>query len=101
MPASHPKTSVLQTCTKVNCMENCSFDGKLTMTQKANNGTELLVGKFSQIESASSQPKWLAPLRKAGIAGFAELGFPKLSDEDWRFTNVMPIAKLNFQLAKE
>jgi Fe-S cluster assembly protein SufD len=71
------------------------------MTQKANNGTESLVGKFSQLESASSQPKWLAPLRKAGIASFADQGFPTLHDEDWRFTNVAPIAKLNFQLAKE
>ncbi|HEY5040887.1 MAG TPA: Fe-S cluster assembly protein SufD [Verrucomicrobiae bacterium] len=71
------------------------------MTQKTNNGTELLVGKFSQLESTSSQPKWLLPLRKAGIASFAELGFPKLSDEDWRFTNVAPITKLNFQLAQD
>ena len=52
------------------------------MTPKANNGTELLVEKFSRFEAASSQPKWLGPLRKAGLAGFAELGFPKLSDED-------------------
>ncbi|HEY3931844.1 MAG TPA: Fe-S cluster assembly protein SufD [Verrucomicrobiae bacterium] len=71
------------------------------MTQKANNGTELLVGKFSQMEAASPPPKWLAPLRKAGIASFADQGFPTLNDEDWRFTNVTPIAKLNFQLAKE
>jgi Fe-S cluster assembly protein SufD len=82
-------------------MENCSFDRKMTMTQKANNGTELLVGKFSQLESTSSQPKWLAPLRKAGIASFADQGFPTLHDEDWRFTNVAPIAKLQFQLARE
>jgi Fe-S cluster assembly protein SufD len=71
------------------------------MTQKANNGTELLAGKFSQMEAASPPPKWLAPLRKAGIASFADQGFPTLNDEDWRFTNVTPIAKLNFQLAKE
>jgi Fe-S cluster assembly protein SufD len=82
-------------------MENCSFDRKLTMTQKANNGTELLVGQFSQFETAATQPKWLAPVRKAGIASFADQGFPTLHDEDWRFTNVSPIAKLNFQLAKE
>ena len=71
------------------------------MTQKANNGTELLVGKFSQFENASTQLKWLAPLRKAGIASFADQGFPTLNDEDWRFTNVAPIAKLPFQLARE
>ena len=71
------------------------------MTQKANNGTELLVGQFSQFETAATQPKWLAPVRKAGLASFADQGFPTLHDEDWRFTNVAPIAKLNFQLAKE
>src|SRR5476649_1266340 len=71
------------------------------MTQKANNGTELLVEKFSQIEVASSQPKWLAPVRKTGIASFADQGFPTLHDEDWRFTNVAPIAQLPFTLARE
>src|SRR5476651_1033853 len=82
-------------------MENCAFDGKLNMTQKTNNGTELLVGKFLQVESASPQPKWLLPVRKAGIASFADQGFPTLHDEDWRFTNVAPIAQLPFTLARE
>jgi len=68
------------------------------MTPNANNGTESLVATFSQVDLAA-QPKWLLPVRKAGIASFAEQGFPKLSDEDWRFTNVAPIAKLNFSLA--
>jgi Fe-S cluster assembly protein SufD len=71
------------------------------MTPKANNGTELLVEKFSQFEAATPSPKWLRSLRQAGMAGFAGLGFPKLSDEDWRFTNVAPIANLPFQLARE
>jgi len=39
----------------------------------------------------------LFPLRKAGLARFAELGFPTLKDEDWRFTNVAPIARFPFQ----
>jgi Fe-S cluster assembly protein SufD len=46
---------------------------------------------------ASRQPSWLFPLRKAGIACFAEQGFPTLRDEGWRFTNVTPIAKLPFK----
>jgi Fe-S cluster assembly protein SufD len=69
------------------------------MTQKANNGTALLVEKFSQFKSAAPSPQWLPPLRQAGLASFAQAGFPTLHDEDWRFTNVAPIAKLNFQLA--
>ncbi len=68
------------------------------MTPKVDNGTELLVQQFSQAEVAA-QPQWLLPLRKAGIASFADQGFPTLSDEDWRFTNVAPIAKLNFRPA--
>jgi Fe-S cluster assembly protein SufD len=58
----------------------------------------LIVQKFSQVEAAA-QPKWLLPVRKAGLAQFVELGFPTLRDEDWRFTNVAPIARLNFQPA--
>ena len=61
---------------------------------------ESLVAAFSRVETGA-QPKWLLPVRKAGIASFAEQGFPKLSDEDWRFTNVAPIAKLSFQLASQ
>jgi len=39
----------------------------------------------------------MLPLRQGGFARFAELGFPTLQHEDWRFTNVAPIAKLPFQ----
>ena len=43
-----------------------------------------------------SQPGWLLPVRKAAMARFAETGFPTTDDEDWRFTNVSPIAKRPF-----
>jgi Fe-S cluster assembly protein SufD len=39
-------------------------------------------------------------LRQAAIARFTELGFPTLHDEEWRFTNVAPLAKTPFQPAK-
>ena len=53
---------------------------------------------FSRLEPAQ-QPEWLPLLHRAGMARFAELGFPTLRDEDWRFTNVAPIAQLKFQPA--
>jgi Fe-S cluster assembly protein SufD len=53
--------------------------------------------KFRRFESELSQPAWLLPLRKAGMARFAGLGFPTLHDEDWRFTNVAPLARLPFK----
>jgi Fe-S cluster assembly protein SufD len=39
---------------------------------------------------------WLEALREAAIRRFAELGFPTTHEEEWRFTNVAPIAKANF-----
>ncbi len=70
------------------------------MTPNAKNGTEPMVGKFAPFAAAAAGPQWLAPLREAGIASFAEQGFPTLHDEDWRFTNVAPVAKIDFQPAR-
>ncbi|MHB9007190.1 MAG: Fe-S cluster assembly protein SufD [Limisphaerales bacterium] len=48
-------------------------------------------------EAAVVGPSWLLPLRRAGLARFAELGFPTTQHEDWRFTNVAPVAALPFR----
>ena len=44
-------------------------------------------------------PAWLADLRRAGMARFNEVGFPTTKHEEWRFTNVAPIARTEFRLA--
>src|SRR5438046_4940085 len=61
--------------------------------------TDPYLAKFDELiaPTAGRHPSWVFPLRKAGMARFAELGFPTLNDEDWRFTNVAPIAKLPFK----
>ncbi|HZP16638.1 MAG TPA: hypothetical protein VFB00_01640, partial [Terriglobales bacterium] len=41
---------------------------------------------------------WLRKLREDAFARFCEVGFPTTHDEDWRFTNVSPIAQTAFQL---
>jgi Fe-S cluster assembly protein SufD len=41
---------------------------------------------------------WMHPLRKAALARFLELGFPTTRDEDWKFTNLAPIAQTVFRL---
>lgn len=53
--------------------------------------------KFEWFEKQGHKPAWVFPLRKAGMARFAELGFPTLQDEDWRFTNLAPLVKLPFK----
>ena len=45
----------------------------------------------------ADEPAWLLSARKVGRTRFAELGLPTLHDEDWRFTNVAPIAKMEFK----
>ena len=71
----------------------------VTQQTPAAKQTDPYLKAFERFEQAgaSRQPSWLFPLRKTGLARFAELGFPTLKHEDWRFTNVAPIAKLPFK----
>lgn len=81
-------------------MEHCltQFGRNLAqVTEPKMKETETYLQKFARFENETKQPPWVFPLRKAGIVRFAELGFPTVNDEDWRFTNVSPIAKLPFE----
>lgn len=49
---------------------------------------------------ASGGGAWFLPVRKAAIARFAEAGFPTTRDEEWRLTNVAPIAATVFRQAE-
>jgi Fe-S cluster assembly protein SufD len=44
-------------------------------------------------------PRWLEDLRGRASARFAQLGVPTVRDEEWRFTNVAPIAAQEFAVA--
>jgi Fe-S cluster assembly protein SufD len=57
---------------------------------------------FERFELGGSEagPEWLLPIRKAAIARFAELGFPTTKHEEWRYTNVSPIAETPFEPAR-
>ena len=78
---------------------NWNFPMTATQQPATAKQTDPYLKAFERFEQAgaSAQPSWLFPLRKAGMARFAELGFPTLGHEDWRFTNVAPIAKLQFK----
>ncbi len=70
-----------------------------TLTKTTAKDAEPIVVLFERLEKegALRNPDWVFPLRQAGLAKFAALGFPTTNDEDWRFTNVAPIAKLPFK----
>src|ERR1035437_8136918 len=67
------------------------------MATPATKETDSYLETFERFEEQAKRPAWVFPLRKAGITRFAELGFPTLQQEDWRFTNVAPIAQLPFK----
>jgi Fe-S cluster assembly protein SufD len=60
------------------------------------------MSNFSHFEQESSLPAhpWLQRLRQLAIARFESSGFPSVHDEEWRFTNVAPIARTSFRLAR-
>ncbi len=64
---------------------------------------DAILRAFEAFEKAGhgNAPRWLHALHKGGIAHFAELGFPTRQHEEWRFTNVSPIAQTSWNLASE
>ena len=50
----------------------------------------------SRAESHENEPEALQALRERAFARFAELGFPSMRQEAWRFTNVGPLARTAF-----
>lgn len=64
--------------------------------------TDVYLTEFARFEHRTNGHggAGMTRLRKAGIARFSELGFPTVNDEEWRFTNLAPMAKIPFQLAE-
>jgi len=67
--------------------------------------TELIKQESSYLEALrdlhSAQPasnvEWLDSLRNTAMERFSELGFPSVKDEEWKYTNVAPIARMSIQ----
>src|SRR5688500_3247336 len=67
--------------------------------------TELIKQEGSYLEALrdlhSAQPasnvEWLDKLRSTAMERFSELGFPSVKDEEWKYTNVAPIARMSMQ----
>ena len=47
-----------------------------------------------------TEPSWLTGLRSDAIGAFAERGLPSTRLEEWRYTNVTPLAKIPFECAR-
>lgn len=49
---------------------------------------------------AAVGPDWLHAMRRQALERFAELGFPSTKVEEWRYTNLTPLARTAFDLAE-
>ena len=52
------------------------------------------------METLVQVPAWVKARREDAARRFAEVGFPTTRNEDWRFTNVSPIAEAKFAPAR-
>jgi len=50
---------------------------------------------------AADEPAGLRALRARGAERFGALGFPSTREEDWRFTNVGPVARTRFERPRQ
>src|SRR5512145_2108471 len=60
------------------------------------------LSNFTRVEksiSGGAVPAWIEDLRRRGVERFREVGFPSNKSEDWRHTNVAPIARVPFKPA--
>jgi Fe-S cluster assembly protein SufD len=63
---------------------------------KTNSSLGTYLESFKKLENGAGGPAWLRPVREAAIKRSVELGFPTVRDEDWKFTNLAPVARRSF-----
>ncbi len=51
---------------------------------------------FASLASAQ-ESEWVGALRRQGIARFENTGLPTVRDEDWKYTNLQPLGRIEFQ----
>lgn len=66
-------------------------------------GADYYASQFERLETQlhAGAWEWMAPIRRAAMARFRELGFPGPRDEYWRNTSVKPLKEAAFVLAED
>src|SRR5436190_22877637 len=57
-----------------------------------------LVDEFECLNASSDESESLQLLRTTAFEAFKKQGFPTIKNEDWKYTNVVPFLKENFEL---
>ena len=68
------------------------------MTSEATKSQDRYQAAFHDLQANGSKgvPSWLQRLRERAMDHFETLGFPAVTDEEWKYTNVAPIARADF-----
>jgi len=71
----------------------------MVLRQGTGNATSLDAFNYFEDNNANGGPKWIQGLRREAISRFNTLGFPtaRRGNEEWKYTDIGPIAKLPFQ----
>lgn len=56
---------------------------------------------FEEILRAEKEFSWLKILRENAIGSFRATGFPHVKQEEWKYTNVAPFVKEEFEIVRE
>ena len=54
--------------------------------------------RAQQERAIELRASWIERLRESAMDRFSQLGFPSVNEEEWKYTNVAPIAKIDFTL---
>ncbi|HET6892474.1 MAG TPA: Fe-S cluster assembly protein SufD [Pyrinomonadaceae bacterium] len=68
-----------------------------SQTVKQQEGTYQAAFQLLQQRTIDGSPNWMARLRESAMDRFEQLGFPSVKEEEWKYTNVAPISKVNFE----
>lgn len=60
----------------------------------------IYTGALREMLETSGESAWLKILRENAIDSFGQLGFPTSEKEEWKYTNVQPFVKNEFEIAR-
>src|SRR5690242_6965661 len=64
---------------------------------------EIYFKQFAEFEKrrAPKEPAWLQAMRKTAFDHFADLGFPTTHHEEWKYTSLAPMTRIQFRPAAD
>ncbi len=74
---------------------------KTLISQLDDKASILQVFKSLEEKPQPNFPEWFSTLRKEALSSFSALSFPKLRDEEWKYTNIEPILENSYSFNTE